>query len=304
MPGPVSGDGPPPAGADFDSAMTDVKVLGSAEPNAHYLGQRLQYREGAETFDAREALHRQTMSQFRIHFILAIVVWVTGGLVGGAITYLIGGEALAVLFYIALTIFTLAMLVAPFVRRQNFAVSEWKMLLDGKGQSADDVYDHVAAALVARETPVQYRAVTLPDIWWRGYLQVRMGSYGAFITCFPFGQDLYIGWTVWWSMSWLEYRRTDPNRGFWTLITTPWRIVADMFTGRAHTYELSYLHQYDEAKALRECVHAVTRQGVEAAVGLVPLRGKGTIGSAVPEGEAPKFATAPTFAATVGQRRT
>jgi len=302
MPGQVGAEGSAAPTDDFDSVMSDVTVLGSAEPNAHYLGQRLQYTEGAETFDAGEALHRQTMAQLKIHAILSGIVFLVG-LVAAGIAYWIGGKALVTLLILVLVAFTILLLVAPLVRRQNFAVSEWKMLIDGKGGSADGVYDHIAAGLVARQTPVQYRAVNLPDIWWRGYLQVRMGAYSAFVTCFPFGQDLYIGWTVWWSMSWLGYRRSDPNRGLVALVLLPWRIVADMLTGRASTYELSYVHQYDEAKALRECVHAVTRQGVEAAVGLVPLRGKGTIGSAVPEGPAPKFVSAPTFTATVGQNR-
>lgn len=300
IPAPTAGtdDEPPPADEPVAASVSDVKVLGSAEPNAHYLGQRLQYTEGAETFDAGEALTRATMSQFKFHLILLLFVWWFGGIIVIGLLYAIGGKAGVVVAVLLLMAFSIALLIAPFVRRQNFPVSEWKLMLDDKGRSADDVYDHIAASLVARDAPVQYRAVKLPDIWWRGYLQLRMGPYSGFITCFAFGKDLYIGWTLWWSMSYVEYRRANKQGGMFAIFVLPVTIVLDMLSGRADTYEFSYVHQYDEAKALRECVHAVTRQGVEAAAGLVPMTGKGTVGTVIPEGERAKFASAPSFAAT------
>lgn len=290
---------------DVAEAMRDLSVLGTSEPNAVYLGQRLQYTEGAETFDVGAALSRRTMAQFRFLLFIAFVIWVAAIPISFALTFLLGraGIAFAWLLGIGVLVFNIALLVAPFVRHQSFAISEWKLLLDGKGRSAEAVYDHIASALVERDSPTQYRAVQVPEIWWRGYLQVRMGTYSGYITCFAFGQDLYIGWTLWWSGSWIAYRRANRQEGLRALLMLPWVLVADMVRGRARMYELAYVHKYDEAKALRECLHAVTRQGVEAAVGVVPLRGAGTIGSAVPEGKAPKFATSSSFDDTVRQRR-
>ena len=290
--------------ADVAAAMSDVSVLGTSEPNAVYLGQRLQYTEGAETFDVGDALSRRTMSQAKFLILIAFLIWFVAAVFSAALIVVSLGSAIALawLIFIAVLVFNVALVITPFLRRQSFAISEWKLLLDGKGASADAVYDHIAAALVARECPTQYRAVQIPEIWWRGYLQVRMDTYSGFITCFPFGQDLYIGWTLWWSGSWLAYRRANRQEGLLAILKLPFVLVSDMLTGRANTYELAYVHQYDEVKALRECLHAVTRQGVEAAVGVAPLRGRGTIGSTVPEGTSPKFATSPTFGSTVGQR--
>ncbi len=286
-------------------AMRDISVLGTSEPNAVYLGQRLQYVDGAETFDVGDLLSRRTVAQFRFLFLVALLLWIASGLAFVVLAFVLQapGALLGGVLGIAVGVFNIALLITPFLRNQSFAISEWKLLLDDKGQSADAVYDHIGGALVARNSPAQYRAVRIPEIWWRGYLQVRMGTYSGFITCFPFGKDLYIGWTLWWSGSWLAYRRANRQDGLVALLTLPWQLVSDMVKGRGSTYELAYVHQYDEVKALRECLHAVTRQGVEAAVGVVPMRGKGTIGSTVPEGEAPKFATSPSFDQTVGHRR-
>lgn len=297
---PATADVPAARPDDLADAMRDLSVLGTSEPNAVYLGQRLQYSEGAETFDVGDQLAGRVFAQIKLLFFVALVLWFLSWLASLILAFGFGkgGVALATLLQIGVFLFNTALLISPLLRHQGFPLSEWKLLLDGKGSSADDVYDHIAAVLVARDAPTQYRAVKLPELWRRGYLQIRMERFSGYVSCFAFGKDLYIGWTLWWSGSWIAYRRENRDGGLLALLTLPWMLVIDMLNGRNHAYELAYVHQFDEAKALRECLHAVTRQGVEAAIGLVPMRGKGTIGSTVPEGPAPKFATSPSFEKT------
>lgn len=296
-PGPVGlplpgGNGSPAAGAFTPSAAR--LPIGTVEQNAHYLGSRMQYENSVDIkFGDPDLVARQARSEMRGNAILAIAIVVLWGGLGSILLRAIGLGPLGVLWFAATIIAACIILIGPFWRRRNTPLNEWKLLVDGKAAVADDVYDHIAAELVARSSPVQYRAVALEGVWWRGYLQVRMGQYNAYITCFPFGSDLYMGWSLWWSASWLELIREQRKMRanlFVTLLTLPYVLVQVTLQGRDSTAEMGFVHQFDEVKALRECVHSVTLKGAEAAMGSIATQGRGTIGSTVPEGISPAFA--------------
>ena len=271
-----------------------VIANGSGPQNAHYLGSRMQYENTVDIkFGDPELVAAQARGEMRGMMVLAFATFFVWGGIGFLILNLLGLRPLGYLWLLVTAVAAVIIVIGPLLRRRNTPLNEWKLLVDGKGSAADDVYEHIAAELVARESPVEYRAVTLPGVWWRGYLQVRMGKYNAYITCFPFGRDLYLGWSLWWSTSWIELIRAQRKARtsfFVALITLPYTLVQITLQGRDSAVEMAFVHQFDEIKALRECVHSVTLSGAEAAMGAIQAHGKGTIGSAVPEGAAPAFA--------------
>ncbi len=91
--------------------------------------------------------------------------------------------------------------------------------------------------------------------------------YG-YVACFPYGHDLYIGWTFW--------VRISPFRYLCMFVARIWQSLvnrgSDLYTSL----------RYDTARAMRETIHSATREGVDVAVGRVEAQGHGIIGTAVP----------------------
>jgi hypothetical protein len=137
------------------------------------------------------------------------------------------------------------------------SLSEWKTLIEGRGSQAQEVFGHVAYTLRRRQAPVDslsVRQLSQPNHPRRDYLQVRYGILTGYVTCFPYGTDLYVGWTLWWRFSPVHYALMVAGRR--------WQV----FTGRGT--ELHLLYRYDFAKAMREAMHAAVGEAVDAARGL------------------------------------
>jgi len=274
---------PEPAGVD---ELGDVALLGSGEPNAAYLGQRLGWDDKLEGFDITAALAKAIASSSMKG--LAILFAIFPGALGAYVVDRLFGRGLLILYLIVLAMACAFIWISPFFRRHYFPFNEWKLSLDGKGTHATDVFEHIAYAVIKRQSPIQYRVVTLPD--GQAYLNLRLDRYDAYVTTMAFGQDLYIGWSLWASGTWSDLRAS--RRGFLkTLLGLPYYLWKDLKASRqGESFDVAQLHQFDVVKALRECVHAVTREGVQAATGSVPFAGRGTIGSQIPSGTAPAFA--------------
>lgn len=154
----------------------------------------------------------------------------------------------------------IAAFVVYLLKRIPVSLSEWKTLVEGRGSQAQDVFGHVAHTLRRRRVPVDsitVRQLSQPGHPRRDYLQVRHGILTGYVTCFPYGTDLYVGWTLWWRFSPLHYVLMVAGRRW------------QNFTGRGT--ELHLLYRYDIAKAMREAMHAATGAAVDAARGLLPL---------------------------------
>ncbi len=160
---------------------------------------------------------------------------------------------------IAVGVWFIAFLVYLFTRIP-VSLSEWKTLVEGRGSDAQAVFGHVAHTLRRRKAPVDsisIRQLSQPGHPRRDYLQVRHGILTGYVTCFPYGTDLYVGWTLWWRFSPFHFALMAAGRRWQTL------------TGRGT--ELHLVYRYDVAKAMREAMHASTGEAVDAAHGLLPL---------------------------------
>jgi hypothetical protein len=144
--------------------------------------------------------------------------------------------------------------------RVPVSLSEWKTLVEDKGPQAQEVFGHVGHVLRRRQVPVnsiRVRGLSQPRQPRHDYLEVRHGILTGYVTCFPYGTDLYIGWTLWWRFSPLHYVLMAAGRR--------WQI----FTVRGS--ELHLLYRYDIAKAMREALHAAVGEAVDAVRGLRAL---------------------------------
>jgi hypothetical protein len=151
------------------------------------------------------------------------------------------------------------------------SISEWKFMVDRKGAAAPETFAHIAWVMRQRETPVDrldVRRVRLGRQASRDYLYAQLRPFRAYVSCFAFGHDLYIGWTFWWRLSTVRW---------WLLIFQ--RLFQ---TVSLRGSEIHNVHRYDNAKALREAIHSATREGVDAASGAIAFKGSGTIGTDIP----------------------
>lgn len=127
-----------------------------------------------------------------------------------------------------------------------------------------------------RQTPIAPMRVhrfRLPVTGTRDYLEMRSHIFYGYVACFPYGQDLYIGWTFWSKLS--------PIRFVFMFLGRIWQSLFN------HGNDLNVTLRYDSARALREVIHSATRQGVDVAVGRLEAQGQGIIGSVIPMDERP-----------------
>jgi hypothetical protein len=174
---------------------------------------------------------------------------------------------LAVVFIL----FGLVMTLCFWFLKIPIQLSEWKLTVDGKAGAAPMVFNHIATVLYGRRTPIEPMRVQrfrLPQTGMRDYLELHSHIFYGYVACFPYGQDLYIGWTFW--------SRLSPFRYVCMFIA---RIFQTLF-GRGNDLYISL--RYDSARALRETIHSATREGVDVAVGRLEAFSQGIVGSAIP----------------------
>jgi len=102
----------------------------------------------------------------------------------------------------------------------------------------------------------------------RDYLEIRRDLFTGFISCFGYGQDLYLGWTFW--------LRISPSRYLLMGLARSWQTLMRRGT------DLYVTLRFDYARAMREAMHSVAREGADVAVGLARPQGQGTVGTTVP----------------------
>ena len=83
-------------------------------------------------------------------------------------------------------------------------LGQWTVLVEGSRDTTKETFQRMSAAFSEHEVQVDSLEVhtVLPageDA--REYLELRRGRFRGFLSCFPHGHDLYLGWTFWLRMS-------------------------------------------------------------------------------------------------------
>jgi hypothetical protein len=147
-------------------------------------------------------------------------------------------------------------------------VSEWMIVVDGRAAAAESAYAQIYGALVRRQTPATVRPMLFRLGSGRGrrsFLEIRQGEYSAIVSVFPYGSDLFVGWTMWWTIY--------PAKLLWRVLTRG---------TRGNKPSFGPVIGSDDVKALREVVHIATREGVDVAQLGIPVDAQATFGSELP----------------------
>jgi len=183
----------------------------------------------------------------------ALLIWIPV-LIFGAILIAVGLFPIFVLCLIAGPVIYLVLLL---IITTNDPISESKSLIPDECQAANGAFAAIAWSLRNRQVPVQAQPkLVRSDIIMRGSvanrLEIRDGSYYAYVSVFGYGTSLYIGWTMW---------RRRPGR---VLIFTYWK---DLFANAANRADLMrQMLRTEMARAMREALDVATREGIEAAI--------------------------------------
>jgi hypothetical protein len=267
---PVTGSQPP-----RHSAVNYAEAaLGERAANETYEGLRLTYGPPEAPFDPLG--NNRLLGQFAIQFAVYVLFYFIGGflaLLGLAVLGVIGILSVGVgarLLEIGSVIFWIAYVLMFLLIPVPTLLSEWKLSVDDKGAAAPMTFEHITWAARRHETPldsVQVRRLRLPAGESRDYLELRRGLFTGFISCFAYGRDLYVGWTFYIRVSVLRYMLMKFAR------------IWQSFMQRGS--DLYVTLRYDSARAMREAMHSVAREGIDVAVGQLRPQGQGIIGTTV-----------------------
>lgn len=168
-------------------------------------------------------------------------------------------------------------------------IAEWRVLLEGKAEAAGSAYAAIYGSLARRRIPVDAAAVRIrSDVFSREVVNNRLliseRSYVVYVTVFPYGTSLYVGWTM--------FR----NRRGAVLIGIFLKDFVGSVVGR--TGLDSQMLRTEKVRAMREAVHSAVREGVEVAVLGIEVPMAETFGHEVPiQGLTPVAVPAPPPAA-------
>lgn len=147
---------------------------------------------------------------------------------------------LAVVLYLA----GLAALFAP----AKEPIAEYSQLLEGRGAAAASAYDWVRRAAAARRSPAEVRPSSVGGV---PVLLFSQHSERAMLLVQAYGEDLYVGWTMW------------RSRSSATMLA---HFLRDTFGRFGSGPRFSAELRAASTRALRESVHSLSREGVLAAV--------------------------------------
>lgn len=195
-----------------------------------------------------------------IFFTVFLTLWiVTGGLSSTANDVALGGGGgnsdtglLAVAIIGSWVMFWVVLLFS----RMQEPIGEWRVLLADRWEYAGSVYSAVAGVLAARSLPIRPTARRIyadpASRQVKNVLELKDGQYAAYVTVFPYGSSLYLGWMMW-------RRRSGA-----ALVG---RMIADTIGSMFGTVDaVRVMLRTDRPRAMREAVHAACREGIYSAV--------------------------------------
>ncbi len=180
-----------------------------------------------------------------------------------------GDEVFAIGSLLSFVVFWMVLLSA----RVDESVAEWRTLIEERWQSADSAYAAIYGTLRRRGIPVEADAVRvrsdlLPPEVINNRLMITDRNYQIFISVFPYGSGLYLGWTM-----------SRGRRGV-TLLGHFLRDLAGGMSGRNGS--IDRMLRAERVRALREAVHAAVREGADVAAQGVLVPAGQVFGGEVP----------------------
>ena len=197
-----------------------------------------------------------------------LIVFLIIGLILGGLS---GIPKVLILYFVGGALTAIVLVLLFLLLKIPIQISEWAVSVDGKGAAAATAFEYVGRSLQRRQIPLQSLRVQRLQLpggeGRRDYLELRRNIFYGYVSCFPFGNDLYVGWTFWIQLS--------PLKWYGMILVRIWETVTHK------TSDLYMALRYESAKAMRDALHAATREGVDAAVQNLGVQRPAIIGSVI-----------------------
>jgi hypothetical protein len=134
-------------------------------------------------------------------------------------------------------------------------LGQWSMLVENSADANGAAFEHIAMAFRDHDVPLDslhVRAVSPRHECARDYLELRRGRFSGFISCFPHGRDLYVGWTF--------FLRMSPGR------LMLWSIGRSVQHVTRRGGDIQRALWFESTRALVAAMHSAALAGVSAAV--------------------------------------
>ena len=130
-------------------------------------------------------------------------------------------------------------------------IGEWRTLLADRARQSESYYRMINAVLRRRELPIAAVKLRSIQLSTNGHpvkhtIELSENEYHTYVTVFPYGTSLYVGWQMW-------RRRSGAQ-----LIK---RVLVDLLKG---SDLVTVMLRTDRARAVREAVHLACREAVYA----------------------------------------
>ena len=183
-----------------------------------------------------------------------------------------GGPSTGLLNVATLLAFLLFWFVMLFTRTQE-PIAEWRSMIEERAAAATSAYAAIYGSLRRRQIPLSPVALRVrSDILGQESVNNRLviteRGYTAYVSVFPYGTSLYVGWMM--------FR----NRRGYQLIFTFLKDALGSVFGRADL--ISQMLRTEKVRAMREALHYAAREGVDIAIRGIDVPMVATFGHDVP----------------------
>ena len=228
-----------------------TKSLESAGPapfdaDALYLQKTLRHEPMELALNDAVSAHMFGVLMARAWLAWAVVI-IPLGLIGALVA--VGGGGVIVLvpaFLVSIAVFWIVLLTSKVIE----PIGEWRTLLADRGGQAEPYYRMITAVLQRRELPItaRLRSIQLNTAGRpvKHTIALSEREYQAYVTVFPYGTSLYVGWQMWRRRSGAELVK---------------RFLVDLVKGADL---VTVMLRTDRARAVREAVHLACREAVYA----------------------------------------
>jgi hypothetical protein len=216
------------------------------DADATYLQQTLRHEPMELSLD--DSVSLRTLILLLVRAYLAwVVVFIVLALAGAYEAAHGGGETLLYLgFFASIVVFWVVLLGSKVTE----PIGEWRTLLANRAGQAEPYYRIITAVLQRRQLPIspQLRRIQLSaqGAPVKHTIVLSENEYQTYVTVFPYGTSLYVGWQMW-------RRRSGAQ-----LIK---RALVDRVTAAGL---VTAMLRTDRARAVREAVHLACREAVYA----------------------------------------
>jgi hypothetical protein len=233
-----------------ESRITQSGESGGPSPfdaDAVYLQKTLRHEPMELALDDSVSLRTLLILAVRAYIAWAVVFIVLGTV--SIFTLRNGDPALSIVAFVASAVVFWVVLLGSKVTEP---IGEWRTLLADRAGQSEPYYRTIAAVLERRQLPIkpELRRIELNTLGRpvKHTIVLSENEYQAYVTVFPYGTSLYVGWQMW--------RRRSGG----SLIK---RALVDRVTSAGL---VTAMLRTDRARAVREVVHLACREALYAPV--------------------------------------